>query len=105
MKSTDKKAHQQALVEFRAKHYEKEMETNLTVAKSIRDNESAKDQDRNKAIKVISRMLGGLQPDRTATATAKAGLATVSIEKPELPDTLKEKLRSLKASEVDSFPS
>lgn len=63
MTTPSKKAHQEALVEFRKKHFE-EMEINLTVAKGIRDNSKANAKDRNEAIKIISRMLGSLVPEK-----------------------------------------
>ena len=54
------------LAKWRQKHFA-ELEKNLTVAITVRDNEEATDRDRNEAIKTISRLLGGLQPDRVQT--------------------------------------
>jgi len=63
MPNIAKKAQQEALADFRKKHF-KEMEINLKVAKSIRDNPDAIAKDRNEAIKIISRMLGSLVPEK-----------------------------------------
>jgi len=57
----------QAIDAFRKKHI-KELETNMAVAVSIRDDVEASPRDRNEAIKTISRMLGALQPDRQTLA-------------------------------------
>ena len=61
----DKKVYRDAVMEFRKKHYQAEMEENIKIAKSIRDNPEASARDRNEAIKTIARMVGGLTPDRT----------------------------------------
>ena len=66
-----KKAYQDALIEFRNKHI-KEMERNMEVAISIRDNPMASNKDRNEAVKIISRMLAGLQPERKESTQATA---------------------------------
>ena len=60
-------ATKQAIDAFRKKHI-KELETNMAVAVSIRDDVEASPRDRNEAIKTISRMLGALQPDRQVQA-------------------------------------
>ena len=63
MTTQAKKAYQQALAEFRDKYF-KEMKKNLDVLIKIRDDSKAKAKDRNEAVKIISRMLGTLTPDK-----------------------------------------
>ena len=63
MPDLTKKAQQEALADFRKKHF-KEMEINLQVAKSIRDNPQEVAKNKNEAIKIISRMLGSLVPEK-----------------------------------------
>ena len=58
-----KKAQQEALAAFRKKHFQ-EMEINLQVAKSIRDDPEKAAKNRNEAVKIISRMLGSLVPEK-----------------------------------------
>ena len=48
------------------------MERNMMVAISIRDDPDSKDKDKNEAIKIISRMLAGLQPEMKASAQSIA---------------------------------
>lgn len=72
MSKVEKLAKVSALVEFRKKYMIEEMEANLQVCKEIRDNSESKDKDRIEASKLISRMMHGLQPDKTATAKATA---------------------------------
>jgi len=92
MPNIAKKAQQEALADFRKKHF-KEMEINLKVAKSIRDNPDAIAKDRNEAIKIISRMLGSLVPEKIepkarATPTDKQKQLTAK-EKAEVDSLLK----------------
>ena len=75
-----------ALKEWREKHF-KELEINLTVAKTIRDNGDATSKDRNEAIKTISRLLGALQPERTSQKN-------VTAKKVELPKEVLEDIDS-----------
>jgi len=63
MTTASKKAQQEVLADFRKKHF-KEMEINLQVAKSIRDNPNEAAKNRNEAVKIISRMLGSLVPEK-----------------------------------------
>lgn len=70
MKNIEKKAHQEALAEFRKKHLE-ELEINLTVAKALRDNTGALAKDRMTAIKEINLMLGTRSPEKTTSAITK----------------------------------
>ncbi|MEE9510425.1 MAG: hypothetical protein V3V81_08025 [Candidatus Bathyarchaeia archaeon] len=76
-----KKAHEQALVEFRRRHFD-EMEKNLEVAKSIRDNVKEAAKNRIEAGKLISRMLGTLAPEKADTK----GRIQVQSKKPKLKD-------------------
>jgi hypothetical protein len=90
--SSSKKAQQEALAAFRKKHF-KEMEINLKVAKSIRDNVKEAAKNRNEAVKIISRMLGSLVPEKIepktkATPTDKQKQLTAK-EKAEVDSLLK----------------
>jgi len=58
-----KKAHKEALDEFRQKHL-KELEKTIQVFISIRDNEAEQARNRIEAGKSVARMLAALQPDR-----------------------------------------
>lgn len=101
MKDLQKQAHKEALREFRTKHFA-EMEKNLKVAKSIRDSKEAKDKDKNEAIKIISRMLGTLQPDTVGKSQAAAVVAQLfDTKKPELPPAQREKLNKALNYEVE----
>jgi len=70
----DKKIYRDAVMEFRKKHYQAEMEENIKIAKSIRDDKTASARDRNEAIKTIARMVGGLAPDKTPVASEPTGV-------------------------------
>ncbi len=52
--------------EFRERHFQ-ELDENIRVWKSIRDNEDSTDKDRGEAAKNIARALGSLTPDRATT--------------------------------------
>ena len=54
------------LQSFREKHF-RELDENIRVWKSIRDNEDSTDRDRGEAAKNIARALGSLTPDRATT--------------------------------------
>ena len=54
------------LREFREKHF-KELDENIRVWKSIRDDEEATDKDKSEAAKNIQRSLGGLSPDKATS--------------------------------------
>ena len=56
-------AYKETLAEWRVKHFS-EMQTNMKIAKEIRDDTEAKSKDRIDAIKTISRMLGTLAPEK-----------------------------------------
>lgn len=60
----------EALAEWRAKHID-QWEKNLQVAIAIRDDPDASNKDKNEAIKIISRMLGILQPERVGSKEKK----------------------------------
>jgi len=60
----------ETLAEWRQKHIN-EWEKNLEVARSIRDDPQASNRDKNEAIKIISRMLGILQPEKQTTKEKK----------------------------------
>jgi len=57
------KVYKETLAEWRKKHFT-EMQTNMEIAKEIRDDSEAKAKDRIDAIKTISRMLGTLAPEK-----------------------------------------
>jgi len=59
-----------------------ELDANLRVWKSIRDDTEATDKDRIEAAKSISRQLGALSPDRTVAP--KAGITNDMPEKPRV---------------------
>lgn len=114
-KAVTKKAYQEALQEFRKKYF-KEMKNNMAVAISIRDGEGTQkktcpyckrsfmiegtaNKDKNESMKLISRMLGTLQPERITTATAQAqstAQQAQKIEKPAIKPELQKKLDALK---------
>ena len=54
---------QAALAEWRARHFE-ELDRNLSVLTSIRDNPKAKDKDKVDASKAINRMLDVVTPEK-----------------------------------------
>ena len=62
MNPVSQQAKQESLREWRELHFG-EMDTNLSVWKSIRDNSEAKDKDRIEAAKNIARALACIQPD------------------------------------------
>ena len=68
MTDDKKKAHKEALDEFRRKHMG-ELESNLQVLIGIRDDPEATDRNKIEAIKAIARMLSALQPDRQVAKT------------------------------------
>ncbi len=64
------------LREFREKHFQ-ELDENIRVWKSIRDNEESSGKDRSEAAKNIARALGSLTPER---ATSKPDMAHAKEE-------------------------
>lgn len=52
--------------EFREKHFQ-ELDENIRVWKSIRDNKESSDKDRSESAKNIARALGSLTPERATT--------------------------------------
>ena len=83
----DKKEYKEELLKFRFK-YIKEMDNSMKVAISIRDNDDAKDKDKNEAMKYIARSLGGLTPETVTKSTAQ--VATFSKEQLKMPKVSKE---------------
>ena len=65
-----KKAHRDALDEFRRKNL-KELEKTIKVFISIRDNEDEQARNRIEAGKAVARMLAALQPDRQVQEKVK----------------------------------
>ena len=70
MEKLKQKVLKEALAEWRAKHSD-QWEKNLQVAMAIRDDPDASNRDKNEAIKIISRMLGILQPEKQTTKEKK----------------------------------
>ena len=70
MEKLKQKVLKEALAEWRAKHID-QWEKNLEVAMAIRDDPDASNRDRNEAIKIISRLLGILQPEKQTTKEKK----------------------------------
>lgn len=89
-KNPSKKAQQEALADFRKKHF-KEMEKNLEVARSIRDNPDEAAKNRNEAVKIISRMLGSLVPEKIEPkSTAPPAAKERQLTKEEIADLNKQ---------------
>ena len=82
-------AYKEAIAEWRRKHFN-EMQTNMEIAKAIRDDKDAKAKDRIDAIKTISRMLGTLAPEKIEKkeTVAKKETPFTKAEEKELDDRL-----------------
>ena len=89
------------LTEWRASHFA-ELESTLSVLKSIRDNPEAKDKDRTEACKGIGRLLSAMSPEKVAvTASEEKDSASVSRRNiPELSPALKARLASVLSNAV-----
>ena len=68
-KASEKQQYQADLLDFRRKHFG-ELENNMTVLISLRDNQNVSPKERIEAAKGIARHLSGLQSDRPASKFA-----------------------------------
>jgi len=92
--SLEKRTRRELIAEWREKNLQ-ELDENLRVWKSIRDDPESSDKDRIEAAKSIARQMGALSPDRESAA--KGGKAQ-TFDVPEKPA-----LRPDHASEIDEL--
>ena len=87
------------LAAWRRKHFT-QLEKSIQVAIKIRDEPESGAKCRAEAIKIIGRLLGALQPEKTPESRSK----DISFEsvKPKISDSLREKLERLKKNGMDT---
>lgn len=100
--TTQKRAKNKALSEFRKKHY-KELDKNIATWIEIRDNQTNSPKDRNEAAKNIQRSLGAMSPEKEVTKkqTPKNEADVFSAKrKKQITDGINKVLRDLNQEET-----
>ena len=102
--SIKRKAHKEALNEFREKHLH-ELEETIQVFIEIRDNPEAQDRNRIEAGKSVARMLAALQPDRQVQPKETKKKDEEVFTKDEEKDILDRVDKILNATNTTQIPS